>query len=233
MVTDMRNARKGRLNCSRNSLRKFVVGGRKSATDQEGFGIVESLAAGTVLAGVVISALAISAAVESAKYQASMRDAIRQVIDDDIEYLSHRVFAYDFVPAVTTNGSTQSNACYKTHSTCSTSQILNAHVQYCRNLANTVINSIGPSSTIVNMNSRSHGILGQSPIVLRRTMRAEKPSIMQGYLQNADYSIIRVTYTVDRVLVNNASPGLLADGNREVLRTADLYPASHAYCNPE
>lgn len=229
----MSHARKRKLRCSRNSLRRFVEGRRKSVTDQEGFGIVESLAAGTVLAGVVISAMAISAAIESSKYQASLRDAIRQVIEDDIEYLNHRVFAYDFVPAVTSNGSTQSNACYKTHSTCATSQILNGHVQYCRNLANTVINSIGPSSTFLSMNSRSHGLFAQSPVVLRRTMRAEKPSIIQGYLQNADYSIIRVTYTVDRLLVNNASPGLLADGNREVLRTADLYPNSHAYCNPE
>jgi len=233
MVTNMRYTTKGRLNYSGNSLRKFVVDRRKNTTDQKGFGIVESLAAGTVLAGVVISALAISAAVENSKYQASLRDAIRQVIDDDIEYLNHRVFAYDFVPAVTSNGSTQSNACYKTHSTCATSQILNSHVQYCRNLANTVINSIGPSSTLVSMNSRSHGILSQSPIALRRTMRAEKPSIMQGYLQNADYSIIRVTYTVERLLLNNASPGLLANANGEVLRTADLYPGSHAYCNPE
>lgn len=233
MVTSMRRTRTGRLNCSGNSLRRCVVDRGKSGTYQEGFGIVESLVAGTVLAGVVISALAISAAVESSKYQASLRDAIRQVIDDDIQYLNHRVFAYDFVPAVTSNGSTQSNACYKTHSTCATSQILNGHVQYCRNLANSVINSIGPRSTLLNMNSRSHGILGQSPIGLRRTMTAEKPSIMQGYLQNADYSIIRVTYTVDRLLVNNASPGLLANANREVLRIADLYPDSHAYCNPE
>ena len=222
--------RKSRLSVGRRRLPGL---GKKVAVEHEGFGIVESIAAGAVLAGVIVSAAAISVSVENAKYQASIRDAIRQVIDDDVEYLNHRIFAYDYIAAGSSNGVTTSNACYKTHSSCAPSQILSSHVQYCRNLASNIINSLGGRSSILNLNSQSHAVLVQAPLVIRRTLSAEKPSMTQGYVQNVDSSIIRTTYSVDRVIVDRATPGLLASANGEVLRVVDLYPAAHAYCNPE
>jgi len=78
----------------RKEMRSFPQGWitRVHTHQRDGFGIVEAITAAAILAGIIVTTLTISGMIDEAKYQASIRDAVRQAIDTDIEQIKQRLF---------------------------------------------------------------------------------------------------------------------------------------------
>lgn len=214
---------------------KLLTAPPKSFVNSDsGFGIVESVTASAILAVLVLSSISLVSTMEKSKYNASLRDAVRQVIDDDISKLKTKLFDFNYVPAV----SSSTPACYKSNSSCSGANSLytstRQHMLVCRNISANAISYLGGTSRVLVLDGTTHKIFsGRNPLSINRTLTAERPSSVLAYRTNADLSLVRVTYRVTSKAIAFSSPGLLADFASEILRVEKLYPDSHAYCNPE
>ena len=62
-----------------------------------GFGIVESIASALLLSVLIGLGLTLSTMLENTKYEASLRDAARQSIEDDIEKVKNFLFSLDYL----------------------------------------------------------------------------------------------------------------------------------------
>jgi len=199
----------------------------------DGFGTVEAITSAAILAGIIVTTSTISGMVDEAKYQASIRDAVRQAIDIDIENVKQRLFEYQYV-APTYNGNTVSTkACYKTHTSCIGASSITNLVQSCRLMGDDVTTQLGGNSAILSLDRSTHAVFTNAPVRINRQISPTLPSASSMYGFTTDRSLIRVTYSVVQVSSTVAKAGLLSDSRGEVLRTVTLYPDAHAYCNPE
>ena len=201
---------------------------------ESGFGIVESVTASAILAVLIVSSVSLVTTIEKSKYNASLRDAVRQAIDDDIAKLKSKLFEFHYVPSKTAG---TIPACYKSNSSCSGANTLytstQQHMLICRSIGTSAISYLGGSSRQLLLNASTHKVFTRSPVTIIRSMTSQRPSGTVGYTSNSDLSLINVTYRVAGNATAFASPGLLANSSTEVLRVEKLYPDSHAYCNPE
>ena len=199
----------------------------------DGFGIVEAITAAAILAGIIVTTLTISGMIDEAKYQASTRDAIRQAIDTDIEEVKQHLFEYQYVAPTYSGNTVATNACYKTHTSCSGASSITNLVQTCRLIGSGVSTQLGGNSAPLNLDRSTHAVFTNAPVVINRTITPTQPSTSSGNGITTDQSVLRVTYSVAGVSSAVARAGLLSDSRGEVLRTVTLYPDAHAYCNPE
>ena len=201
---------------------------------ESGFGIVESVTASAILAVLIVSSVSLVTTIEKSKYNASLRDAVRQAIDNDIAKLKSKLFEFHYVPSKTAG---TIPACYKSNSSCSGANTLytstQQHMLICRSIGTSAISYLGGSSRQLLLNASTHKVFTRSPVTIIRSMTSQRPSGTVGYTSNSDLSLINVTYRVAGNATAFASPGLLANSSTEVLRVEKLYPDSHAYCNPE
>ena len=201
---------------------------------ESGFGIVESVTASAILAVLIISSVSLVSTIEKSKYNASLRDAVRQAIDDDIAKLKSKLFEFHYVPSQTAG---TIPACYQSNSSCSGANTLytssQQHMLICRSIGTSAISYLGGSSRQLLLNASTHKVFTRSPLTIIRSMTSQRPSGTVGYTNNSDLSLVNVTYRVAGNATTFASPGLLANSSTEVLRVEKLYPDAHAYCNPE
>jgi len=219
--------RKGRRTIPRRLIDE--VQGRQ----KDGFGIVEAITAAAILAGIIVTTLTISGMVDEAKYQASIRDAVRQAIDTDIEEVKQRLFEYQYVAPTYSGNTVATNACYKTHTSCSGTSSITNLVQTCRLIGSDVATQLGGNSATLNLDRSTHAVFANAPVIINRTITPTQPSASSANGITTDQSLLRVTYSVAGVTNGTARAGLLSDSRGEVLRTVTLYPDAHAYCNPE
>ena len=210
----------------RHSLRS--VSYQKYSSDS-GFGIVESIVSALLLSVLIALGLTLSTKLENAKYEASLRDAARQTIEDDIVKVKNYLFALDYVGTSQGSGGITLGSCYKSNSSCTRSGTLNI-AQVCRDYASRGINNIpGGQNFVLNLNSGNISAFGSSPFIIRRLLSVGSP-IRSGNLP-VDRSVIKGVYLLENS--TNRKFGLSTNPTREVLRTIDLYPSAHPYCNPE
>jgi len=215
---------------------------------QEGFGIVEAITASVILAGVIVTTLTLAGMIEELKYQSSIRDAVRQIVDGDIEDMKQKLFAFRYRPTAQSNGAAAiTKPCYTTNSNCSnsTNAVISAadQIQVCRLIARDFIRYLegkpeGSSlsghqtgSTIMYLDKSTHTVLNQSPVVIYKYMES-LPTVTSNGISTEE-SHLRVTYSVVSTSSRLAKAGMLAESRGEILRNVSLYPDSHAYCNPE
>lgn len=207
---------------------------KPSLRQESGFGIVESVTASAILAVLIISSVSLVSTIEKSKYNASLRDAVRQVIDDDISKLKSKLFEFHYVPSQTSG---TIPACYQSNSSCSGANTLytstQQHMLICRSIGTSAISYLGGSRRQLLLNASTHKVFTRSPLTIIRSMASQRPSGTVGYTNNSDLSLVNVTYRVAGNATTFASPGLLANSSTEVLRVEKLYPDAHAYCNPE
>lgn len=206
---------------------------RVQTREQDGFGIVEAITTGAILATIIVTTLAILGKIDEAKYQASIRDAVRQAIDTDIEQIKQHLFDYHYVKPSYSGNTVLTNACYKTHTACSGANSITNLSQTCRFIASDIYPQLGGSSTNLNLDRRTHEVFTRAPVVVNRTFTPTQPSTNSGSGISTDLSLLRVTYRVASVTNKVVRAGILSDSGGEVLRTVTLYPDAHAYCNPE
>ena len=197
----------------------------KLSTTDSGFGLVETIVSSAILATIIITSISLITQLQNSRYNSSLRDATRTLIDEDIEILKQHFFSVHYV-------STSSSKCFQTNSECSTSfpaQLLN---QRGTNDASYVSSTVpgGPRSLLVKNSSVSSVFTG-SPFEIQRVLSSHRPSISAGRYINSDSTIVRATYTL--ISTTPRSAGLSSNSTREILRVVDLYPDAHSYCNPE
>lgn len=201
---------------------------------ESGFGIVESVTASAILAVLIISSVSLVSTIEKAKYNASLRDAVRQAIDDDIAKLKSKLFEFHYAPSQTVG---TIPACYKSNSSCPGANTIytsnQQHMLICRSIGSSAISHLGGSSRQLLLNASTHKVFTRSPLTIIRSLTSQRPSGTAGYTNNSDLSLVRVSYRVSGNTTTFTSPGLLANSSSEILRVETLYPAAHAYCNPE
>ena len=219
--------RKGRRSIPRRLIDE--VQGRQ----KDGFGIVEAITAAAILAGIIVTTLTISGMVDEAKYQASIRDAVRQAIDTDIEQIKQRLFEYQYVPPTNSGNTVVTKACYKTHTSCSGASSITNLVQTCRSMGDDVTTQLGGNTATLSLDRSTHAVFTNAPVIINREILPTQPSASSANGITTDRSVIRVTYNIVQVSSKVARAGLLSDSRGEVLRTVTLYPDAHAYCNPE
>jgi len=229
-------------------IKKMYIPAMYNNPGQEGFGIVEAIAASVILAGVIVTTLTLAGMIEELKYQSSIRDAVRQVVDADIEDMKQKLFDFRYRPSAQGSSSGAiTKPCYTTNSNCRNSSnlvITSAdQIQICRLISRDFIrflqgrpegfplNGLQTSDTILNLNNSTHTVLNQSPVVIRKFMES-LPSVIS-FGMSTDEVHLRVTYSVSSTSSRIAKAGLLGDSRGEILRIVSLYPDSHAYCNPE
>ena len=181
----------------------------KKNTVESGFGLVETIVSSVILATIIVTSMSLISQLQNSRYNSSLRDATRTLIDEDIELLKQHFFSVHYV-------SSTSSKCFQTNSECSStfpSQLLN---QRCTNYA-----------SFVSLSS----IFSGNPFDIRRVITNHKPSISSGGFINSDNSIVRVTYILTST--TSRSVGLDSNSSGETLRVVDLYPDAHPYCNPE
>ena len=204
----------------------------KRGNDQDGFTLTEVLAAAVVLGATVAISTTINAMIEQKKYESSLKDAVRQVIDNDIAYIKQRLFTLNYVPAVINGNNITTSPCYKTHTSCNGSSEIKDLVQYCRNLGSNAIQFIGGSGSYLRLDKNVHAVFGSTPVSIRRDMTSVRSSFAASLTSNVDAPLIRLVYSV--IGSNrNTNVGLKASSPGEILRIAELYPDSYGYCNPE
>jgi len=199
----------------------------------DGFGIVEAITAAAILAGIIVTTLTISGMIDEAKYQASIRDAVRQAIDTDIENVKQRLFEYQYVAPTYSGNTVATKACYKTHTSCSGASGITNLVQTCRSMGDDVTTQLGGNNATLSLDRSTHSVLTNAPVIINREILPTQPLASSTNGITTDRSVIRVTYSVVGVSSKVARAGLLSDSRGEVLRTLTLYPDAHAYCNPE
>ena len=195
----------------------------------DGFGIVESIASAMLLSVLIGLGLTLSTMLENTKYEASLRDAARQSIEDDVEKVKNFLFNLDYLAGSNSSSGQTQGACYKSHTSCTRGGKLNV-TQVCRDYANRAINMIpGRNNYVLDLSSRNISMFGTRPFVIRRLLTIGTPN-GSGTL-TVDRSIIKGIYILENTTERKA--GLSNNPNREVLRTEDFYPNGHPYCNPE
>ena len=206
--------------------RQSLISGRpKESSLESGFGLVETIVSSAILATIIITSMSLITKLQNARYNASLRDATRTLIDEDIELLKQYLFSVHYI-------STASLKCFQTNSECSTSFPSQLHNQRCTNYASYVSSNIpGGLRSRLTKNSSVSSVFSGNPFEILRVVSAHRPSISTGGFINTDSTILRVTYT----LTSNTSrsPGLSSNASGEILRVVDLYPDAHSYCNPE
>ena len=194
-----------------------------------GFGIVESIVSALLLSVLIALGLTLSTMLENTKYEASLRDAARQTVEDDIEKVKNFLFSLDYVAASQGSGGIAQGACYKSNTSCAGSSTLNVK-QVCRDYASRAIQTIpGRQDVVLELSSKNVSAFGARPFVIRRRLNIATPN-KSGNLP-LDRSVIRGTYLLEKT--TNRKFGLSSNQTGEVLRSIDFYPGAHPYCNPE
>ena len=196
---------------------------------ENGFGIVESIVSSLLLSLLIALGLTLSTMLENSKYEANMRDAARQVIEDDIVKVKNFLFALDYVAASQGSGGISQGACYKSNTACTRSGTLNVS-QVCRDYASRAIQMIsGGNNAVLDLSSKNISAFGSRPFVIRRLLTATTP-IKSGTV-SVDRSVIRGIYRIENS--TNRKFGLSTNPTTEIVRSVDFYPRAHPYCNPE
>lgn len=197
----------------------------KKITVESGFGLVETIVSSVILATIIVISMSLISQLQNSRYNSSLRDATRTLIDEDIELLKQHFFSVHYV-------SSSSSKCFQTNSECSStfpSQLLN---QRCTNYASFVSSTApGGPNMLIAKNSSLSSVFSGNPFDVRRVITNHKPSISSGGFINSDSSIVRVTYILTST--TSRSVGLNSNSSGETLRVVDLYPDAHSYCNPE
>lgn len=202
---------------------------RNNARIANGFSIVESILSALLLSVLISLGMTISTMVENAKYEANLRDAARQAIDNDVEMFKNYLFSLDYVPPSSTSNQS-SDACYRSNTNCKRGGAALNIASICRDYAQRAINTApGGPATFISLQAGDISTFGSSPFRIRRILTVHSPHSSGRY--TLDSSIVRGTYRLD----NNTSRkiGLSSNTSSEILRTVDFYPNAHPYCNPE
>jgi len=206
---------------------------RVQAREQNGFGIIEAITAAAILATIIVTTVTISSMVDETRYQASVRDAVRQAIDTDIEEIKQRLFDYQYVKPTYSGITVLTKPCYNTHTTCSGANNITNLSQTCRLIASNLSTQLGGFSANLRLDRSTHEVFSSAPVVVNRTITPTEPSANSGSGISTDQSLLRVTYSVASMTSGVAKAGFMSNSRGEVLRTVTLYPDAHAYCNPE
>lgn len=206
-------------------LRHPTFNRSKRLTAERGFGLVEAIVSSAILATIITTSISLISQLQNSRYNSSLRDATRTLIDEDIELLKQHFFSVHYV-------SSTSSKCFQTNSECSSSfpsQLLN---QRCTDYA-TFVSSTAPGGrrTLIAKNSSLSSVFSGNPFDVLRVISSHKPSISSGSFINSDSTIVRITYTLTST--TSRSAGLNSNSSGETLRVVDLYPDAHSYCNPE
>lgn len=213
---------------------KSMMKNHKSLLSQKiylegGFGIVESIVSALLLSVLIGLGLTLSTMLENTKYEASLRDAARQSIEDDIEKVKNFLFSLDYLPGSNSSKGQTQGACYKSNTSCTRGGSINIP-QICKNYATRAIQMIpGRNNYVLDLNSRNISVFGSKPFLIRRLLSVGSPNGAGNLV--VDQSIIKGTYILENTTERKA--GLSSNPKREILRTEDFYPNGHPYCNPE
>ena len=198
------------------SLRLFLI---HKVNPNNGFGIVESIFSSLLLSVLIALGLTLSTMLENAKYEASIRDAARQVIEDDIVKVRNFLFALDYVGSSQGSGGISQGACYKSNTACTRSGTLNV-TQVCRDYAARAIQMIsGGNNYILDLSAKNVSAFGSKPFVIRRLLTVGTP-IRSGTF-SLDRSLIKGIYRLENS--TNRKYGLSTNPTTEVLRSIDFY----------
>ncbi len=201
----------------------------------KGFGMVESITAAAILGITITIITLLTTMLENSRQRIMLRNAMGQVIQQDIDQIKYELFKHLYVPKTQVKSS-----CYKTNSNCSggSSATFFSSSAKCRNIA-TTITTLPFGTTLLPLSKKTHRLFGGKPITIERTISAHKPDIVNPSnivrprnvlaVKAVDTSIIRVKYE----LTSNIQAGLEANSARELIRYIDLNPGSHSWCEPE
>ena len=214
-------------------MKKEILNVNKAVSQRKsyegGFGIVESIASALLLSVLIGLGLTLSTMLENTKYEASLRDAARQSIEDDVEKVKNFLFRLDYLEGSNSSQGQTQGACYKSNTSCTRGGSINV-AQVCRNYATRAIHMIpGRNNYVLDLSSRNISMFGAKPFVIRRLLTVGSPNGSGNLI--VDRSIIKGTYILENTTERKA--GLSSNPRREILRTEDFYPNGHPYCNPE
>lgn len=203
----------------RRSARENICEWRKRDVRMDGFGIVEAIASALVLSVTIGFSLYAVSRLERISYVTSLREAVAQVVDEDIETIRNDLWLVDYTPA---NGVSQ--ACYKTSSTCYQAYSASTRANRCSQIALYAAGSLLGQKT-VSLSDTSHKVFGGSSVSVTRTGSAIRPSFITSG-NSASTSVVRLIYAVD----GDKEIGIASNTKSGVIRIVDINPDSHAYC---
>jgi len=229
------------------STKLGVKGGKRHIRNviskNSGFSIVETIASATILASLVATTVTIVGLTEQLRYQSSLRDAIRQTVDADIEEMKQRLFEFRYVA---NDGTQAKRSCYTTDSTCNDPQNRvnidqSKLFDTCRRIAYDFLrqqsgNVLNPWDSIITPSGSTHTVFKSAPVVIRRSVKASPSldgSVNTAVTLNTDSALLRITYRVVSKSSDMAQVGLTSQSMNEVLRTVTLYNDAHPYCDLE
>ena len=85
---------------------------KPSSSLEHGFGLVETIVSSAILGTVLVLSMSLISSLDKTRYNSSLRDATRTIIDEDIESLKQHLFSVHYI-------SSSSSKCFKTNSECS------------------------------------------------------------------------------------------------------------------
>ena len=200
---------------------------KPSASLEHGFGLVETIVSSAILGTVLVLSMSLISSLDKTRYNSSLRDATRTIIDEDIESLKQHLFSVHYI-------SSSSSKCFKTNSECSSTFSPTQLAQICKNYAlYSAQTAPGGMRSLITKNNSISSVFRGNPFDIQRVITTHKPHLSNGtiYHASADNSIIRLTFTLTSS--TSSKVGLSADSSGETLRVVDLYPDAHPYCNPE
>jgi len=195
-----------------------------------GFGLLEVILSSLILGVIITTSIVITSRYQDLNYRASLREAINQVIDEDMTDIRLKLTTYLYHP-------TQGNksACYASSQSC---QHSNRAVNQCDRIAYNAVTDQAQNPIAIGLgtkhlpfsqyNQKVLAGLGSSTD-LKRTVVVQKPSapIQQGQsVTRLDSSIVQISYT----LQGEVAASLFGSSSKITLNTVDLSPAAHAAC---